>query len=42
LRKQYKFEYVAGHPGETRNGKFFKRAMMPHMIFDLSSKVGGS
>ena len=42
LRKQYKFEYVAGHPGEFRNGKFFKRGMMPHMIFDLSSKVGGS
>ncbi len=42
LRKHYKFEYVPGHPEETKNGKFFKRGMMPHMIFDLSSKVGGS
>ncbi len=39
LKDVYKYEYVAGEPGETtKDGKFLKAGMMPYMIFDLSGK----
>ena len=40
LKRDYKFEYIAGAEGErTRDGKFLKAGMMPYMIFDLNSKA---
>jgi len=41
LRKNYKYQYVPGCPGQTKYGKFYKRGMMPHMIFDLTSRGPG-
>jgi len=41
LRKNYKYQYVPGHPGQAKYGKFYKRGMMPHMIFDLTSTGPG-
>lgn len=38
LKQLYTYEYLAGDPGETKDGKFFKAGMMPYMIFDLTSK----
>jgi hypothetical protein len=38
LKQVYKYEYVAGDPGEqTKDGKFLKAGMMPYMIFDLQT-----
>ena len=42
LRKYYKFEFIQGDPGESRNSKFYRAGMMPYMIFDLRSKAPGS
>ncbi|MFA5238459.1 MAG: glycosyltransferase family 39 protein [Phycisphaerae bacterium] len=42
LTQYFKYQYVPGDPGEMKNGKFYKAAMMPYMIFDLTRKVGGS
>ena len=40
LQNQYRLEaYIAGNPGETKNGKFYRAGMMPYMIFDISSKA---
>jgi hypothetical protein len=40
LQNQYRLEaYIAGNPGETKNGKFYRAGMMPYMIFDISSKT---
>jgi hypothetical protein len=40
LKDVYKYEYVAGDPGETtKDGKFFKAGMMPYMIFDLRTSI---
>jgi 4-amino-4-deoxy-L-arabinose transferase-like glycosyltransferase len=39
LKQIYKYEYVAGDPGEqTKDGKFLKAGMLPYVIFDLSGK----
>lgn len=36
LQKQYKLEsYVAGDPGEQKDGKFYRAGMMNYMIFKL-------
>ena len=43
LRKRYQHEYIAGEPGEkTKDGKFLKAGMVPYMLFDLTSTVGGT
>ena len=36
LRTMYKLEdYIAGDPGEQKNGKFYRAGMMNYMIFNL-------
>ena len=39
LTERYKYQYIPGDPGETKNGKFYRAGMMSYMIFDLSSKM---
>ncbi|MHC4195429.1 MAG: ArnT family glycosyltransferase [Planctomycetota bacterium] len=35
LAKKYKYQYVPGKAGETKNGKFYRAGMMPYLIFNL-------
>jgi hypothetical protein len=37
LQKLYKFQYVHGDPGQTKEGKFYRASMPSYMIFDLNS-----
>ncbi|MHC4115614.1 MAG: hypothetical protein ACYSSL_09915 [Planctomycetota bacterium] len=36
LAKKYKYQYVPGKAGETKNGKFYRAGMMPYLIFNLT------
>ena len=39
--KNYKYQYVPGVNGKTKNGKFLRAGMMSYLIFDLNSNAGG-
>ena len=39
LSQKYKYQYIPGQDSESKDGKFFKRGMMPYIIFDLNSKA---
>jgi hypothetical protein len=38
LKALYKYEYIPGEQGESKDGKFYRAGMANYVIFDLSSK----
>jgi len=42
LVKLYKYQQIPGEKGATKYGKFYRAGMYDYMIFDLTSKAGGS